>query len=245
MTRPIIVISRASTDWNIEKKDYKSVCSLYSPASYNGYSNIVDLWDSMFSFSFFDYKRELSNITYKQWSTLNIDGLFKNEFSLKYILDSFPDDTLILPCDDDDWISLGLIEILKTSTEDVINWGIWRTFCHKDCSIQRQKPNPFPTNGYAISVKKLKEYDNYREIFLWHLKADEILTSESELAKTYNISIKTPASIVTINHSATTIEYKEHVYSFSKILKKIDIGEFNNEIDKLIDLQEKLINSKL
>lgn len=239
--RPIIVISRASTNWDIKKENYKETCSLYHPNSFKDYSQLIDYFESIFSCTFFEYRKIIADITYAQWSKLNVDAIFKNEFNLKNIISSFDENTLILPCDDDDWISPELIDVLKETKENVINWSILRLFCNTDNRIHKQNAIPFPTNGYAISVKEFKKHDDYRNLFIWHLCADKNLKSELTLNETYNISIKNPTSSVTFKNSKNLEDYQKNVRNFSNSLKLSNIKSFQEQVDLLIQLQEKYL----
>jgi hypothetical protein len=190
----------------------------------------IELWDSCFRISYFQYRHRLKKISTENWP-----------YPVLNDLSSIQDDDWIVPTDDDDWMSPDL----EFPDADFVYWPSLRVHSCGHLEVSSNFDVVPESNAYAVRgrlLNKLNHVDRHK-IIQEHQKSIKIASKKHSVVfidKIFSAYNAHPGCA----HILKSIRTKDGIFGlFASPIRKLECGWANPVVERFLRLYEEVNDS--
>jgi len=200
--------------------------------------NFVGPWNLFFGMKYMDFRKRCVKISEESISKSKFDLIIPYED--KAAADALPSGSLVVPMDEDDWISSSLLpEITKVFTGKHLYWDIYRIWWNgqeQGRFSKMKEMNLVRSCGYALATPVEFSMIQYH----WALRA----VGSQYVPKMLSLKLDTPASISHLRRK-NRCQHEGIVKNIYQTLRleKLVPEEYSSYWDQYIELCQELLSS--
>ena len=235
----MLVIRRSKDYWLNDKIDTGKILSL-SPYLQGRADQAIVMWNICFKMQYIDFRKKLRNIAWKKVEENSFDDIHEY-FDINEIK-KIEHGTLVIPIDEDDWISSELTNTLRAlglSPKKGVHWEILKhcdgVFLHKRLACAESCGYGFI---YPVSRLKLCDHQSIRDKSIFDCYIPKVLA-----LKKHNISSLSKLRHANARHAISLKHY--FVKQINEQLSEVDTVpmEYKKQEEEYLELIKELKES--